>query len=292
MKLSSIYLDQQPVVAARQPDGSLLNLTAAQPDLATDVGQLLAVPHWRERVATATDRARKIESRAAVEYRPVIPKPGKFLCLGLNDVDHAAESGLAVPEHPVVFGRFASSLVGHEQPLLCPAESREFDYEVELAVIIGRAGRRLSEDRALEHVAGYSVFNDGSVREYQLRTSQWCLGKNFPGTGALGPAMVSSDELPPGGNGLRMTTTIGGEVLQDGNTNRMIFPVARALALLSEAIAFEPGDVISMGTPSGVGFARKPPRFLKAGERCTVAIEGVGELSNPVHDDPVRGEGE
>jgi acylpyruvate hydrolase len=208
------------------------------------------------------------------------------MCLGLNDAAHAKEAGLAIPKHPVVFMRVASSLIGHGQPMLRPAESEMLDYEVELAVIIGKGGRRISQADALDHIAGYSVFNDGSVRDWQVRSPQWSLGKNFHGTGALGPDLVTPDELPEGGDGLRKTTVVSGETLQDGTTATWIFRVAETIEELSKAMLLEPGDVIAMGTPAGVGHARRPQRWLRPGETCTVSIEGVGSLTNPIVSDP------
>lgn len=283
MRLASLSVDGRPVVALRR-GSELLNLSAADPSLGTDLGALLASrPDWRDAVAAAARSAAVIEGE--VVHRPLVPRPGKLLCLGLNDAAHAKEAGLPLPEHPVVFSRVASSLIGHGAPMLRPPESEMLDYEVELAVVIGRGGRRISEAEALDHVAGYTVFNDGSVRDWQVRTPQWSLGKNFHGTGALGPELVTPDELPPGGHGLRMTTVVDGETLQDGTTAEMIFGVARTIAELSIAVALEPGDVIAMGTPSGIGHARRPPRYLRPGETCTVSIEGVGSLTNPVRDD-------
>ena len=284
MRIASLLVDGAPVLAANV-DGTYRALSTADPSLGTDVGALLATgPDWRRRAEAALPDAPAITG--SVRFRPLVPKPGKLLCLGLNDVDHAAEAKLPVPEHPVVFARVASSLIGHGEPMLRPQESHQLDYEVELAVVIGTGGRRIAQDDALDHVAGYTVFNDGSIRDLQTRTAQWTLGKNVHGTGALGPELVPPDELPAGAAGLRMTTRVGDELLQDGNTAAMIFDVPRTIALLSEAVLFEPGDVIAMGTPSGVGVARSPQRFLRPGETCRVAVEGVGELSNPVVDDP------
>jgi 2-keto-4-pentenoate hydratase/2-oxohepta-3-ene-1,7-dioic acid hydratase in catechol pathway len=283
MRLASLFVDGRPALALRR-GSELLDLSAADPSLGTDLGALLASrPDWRDAVAAAARSAAVIEGE--VVHRPAVPRPGKILCLGLNDAAHAKEAGLPLPEHPVVFSRVASSLIGHGAPMLRPPESEMLDYEVELAVVIGRGGRRISEAEALDHVAGYTVFNDGSVRDWQVRTPQWSLGKNFHGTGALGPELVTPDELPPGGHGLRMTTVVDGETLQDGTTAEMIFGVARTIAELSIAVALEPGDVIAMGTPSGIGHARRPPRYLRPGETCTVSIEGVGSLTNPVRDD-------
>lgn len=284
MRLASLIVDGTPVLAAF--DGqSYRNLTAVDASLGTDVGACLqSGSDWSERARAAAELAPSIDG--AVAYRPVVPAPGKVLCLGLNDKDHAAEAGLAIPEHPVVFARVASSLIGHGQPMLRPVESHMLDYEVELAVVIGKRARRLSPQHALDVVAGYTVFNDGSVRDWQIRTAQWTLGKNFHGTGALGPHLVTTDELPPGAAGLRMTTRVGDELLQDGDTGAMIFDVVATLVELSKAVELQPGDVIAMGTPSGIGHARKPPRYLVPGETVAVSVEGVGTLHNPVESDP------
>ena len=217
-----------------------------------------------------------------VTLLPPIPRPGKILCIGLNYVDHSAESGFEAPTYPAVFARFANSLVAHGEPLLRPNASHMLDYECELAVVIGKGGRHIRADRALEHVAGYSIFNDGSVRDFQIRSPQWTMGKVFDGTGAFGPELVTRDELPAGGKGLRIRTILNGEVLQDGNTRDMIFDVARLVTLLSEAMTLAPGDVIISGTPAGVGALRKPPIWLKPGDSCTIEIERIGALTNPV----------
>lgn len=284
MRLASLRVAERNLVAERRGD-TYFDLSAQDTSLGSDVGRLLASgSDWQTRARAAGQTARPVTGPAA--HRPLIPRPPKLLCLGLNDVDHAREANLPVPEYPTVFARVASSLIGHRAPMLRPIESKQLDYEVELAVVIGRGGRRIPEDRALEHVAGYTVFNDGSIRDYQVRTGQWTVGKNFHGTGALGPDLVTGDELPPGASGLRLTTEVAGEVLQDGDTAAMVFSVARTIALLSEAMQFEPGDVIAMGTPSGIGFARTPQRFLRPGEVCRVAIERIGALDNPIVDDP------
>jgi acylpyruvate hydrolase len=288
MRLASLLHRGRPVLAIRSGD-HYLDLSAADPALGTDVGALLASgPDWRDRAAAAAEAAPALDPDG-LRFRPLVPRPPKLLCLGLNDVDHAAEAGLPVPEFPEIFARVASSLIGHNEPMLRPPESTMLDYEVELAVVIGRGGRRIPEADALDHVAGYAVFNDGTLRDYQVRTRQWTFGKNWHGTGALGPELVTPDELPPGASGLRLTTRVGDELLQDGNTGAMVFGVTRTVAMLSEALLLEPGDVIAMGTPSGIGFARTPQRFLKPGEVCRTAIEGVGELRNPVIDEEPTG---
>lgn len=282
MRIASVFVDGRPVLVGLR-DGSLIDLTAMEPRLGTNVGALVAQSDGVERAAGLLEAGRPVTGE--VVYRPVVPRPGKLLCLGLNDVDHAAEAGLPVPNFPEIFSRVASSLIGHCVPMLRPPGYECLDYEAELAVVIGRRGRRIPEAEALDHVAGYAVFNDGTIRSAQLRTSQWTLGKNFHGTGALGPHLVTPDELPPGASGLRITTRVGDELLQDGDTGRMVFGVAQTIALLSEAVELEPGDVIAMGTPSGIGHARSPRRYLKPGEVCQVAIERIGELESPIEDD-------
>jgi acylpyruvate hydrolase len=218
----------------------------------------------------------------AVRILPPVPRPTKILCVGLNYDDHLEESGLKKPVYPEIFGRFATSLLAHGEPIRQPPESFTLDYEAELAVVIGRGGRRISRERALDHVAGYSLFNDATIREFQLRTPQWTMGKNFDGTGAFGPWLVTPDAVPPGASGLRIQGRLNGRVMQDSSTDRLIFSVAALIELISVAISLEPGDVIITGTPGGVGAARKPPVFMKPGDVFEVEIEGIGVLSNPI----------
>ena len=213
------------------------------------------------------------------------PAPGKIICVGLNYRDHSAESGFKQPDYPTLFTRFTTSLVGHEAPVVRPKVSDKFDYEGELVAVIGEGGRHISKARALDHVAGYSIFNDVSVRDYQFKSPQWTVGKNFDGTGPFGPAFVTADELPAGAKGLRIQTRLNGQIMQDANTDDMVFDVATLIATISEAITLESGDVIVTGTPSGVGQSRKPPVFMKAGDRVDVEIEKIGVLSNPVVDE-------
>lgn len=217
-----------------------------------------------------------------VQRLPPLPNPGKILCVGLNYVDHAAEGHFEVPEYPTVFGRFASSLIGDGAPIVRPDLSDHLDFEGELVAVIGLGGRHIPEEEALLHVAGYSIFNDASIRDYQFRTPQWTVGKNFDSTGAFGPCLVPAAALPTGAKGLRLQTRLNGVVVQDVSTDDMIFDVARQISLLSEAMTLSPGDVIVTGTPAGVGFARTPPLWMKPGDVCEVEIEGIGILSNPV----------
>jgi len=217
-----------------------------------------------------------------LEFLPPLSRPSKILCIGLNYRDHSTETGLKLPDYPAVFARFPSCLVGHGRPLVKPAVSDQFDYEAELVAVLGRRVRRVSREEALDCVAGYSAFNEASVRDFQMRTSQWTVGKNFDGTGAFGPALVTPDELPPGARGLRVRTRLNGLTVQDGSTSDMVFDVAALISILSEVMTLEAGDVLVTGTPSGVGMARKPPLFMKAGDVCEVEIEGIGILRNPV----------
>ena len=231
--------------------------------------------------ARALSAGRPIDPETA-NVRPPIARPGKILCIGLNYADHVSESKMEVPPFPTVFARFPDGFVPHGAPLICPRVSKQFDYEGELVAVIGKAGREISEADALDHVCGYSIFNDGSVRDFQLQTPQWTVGKNFDGTGGFGPIFVTADELPAGAAGLSIQTRLNGELLQDANTDDLIFNVGKLVSLLSIGMRLEPGDIIVTGTPSGVGLARKPPIFLKAGDVCEVSIEKIGTLRNPV----------
>ncbi len=207
----------------------------------------------------------------------------KILCAGLNYRDHIEETKSKAPAFPNLFIRYPDSLVGHEQAIEIPSLSSQLDYEVELAVVLGRPlSGTLSREEALAAVAGYSIFNDGSVRDLQFRSSQWTLGKNVAHTGAMGPWVVSADELPEAGRGLTLQTWIGKECLQDGNTADLIFDVADLLIAIAAAIPLGAGDVLATGTPAGVGFSRQPPRFLQTGEICELRIDGIGALRNPI----------
>lgn len=217
-----------------------------------------------------------------VDFLPVIPQPGKILCAGLNYVAHRVE-GNHKPEAaaPSIFLRLPQSQVGHGRPMVCPRESGDFDFEAELAVIIGRGGRRIPKADALSHVAGIACYNDGSVRDWQLATGQWTPGKNFPATGAFGPWMVTPDEVPPD-SVLGLVCRLNGQEMQRTTTDRMIFSIADLISFASTFTTLEPGDVIATGTPGGVGLRRDPPVFMKAGDVVEVELEGVGVLRNTV----------
>lgn len=213
---------------------------------------------------------------------PPLRRSNKIICIGLNYVDHAAESGKAIPDYPDMFLRVSTSLCGHNQPLLKSPHSDKFDYEAELAMVIGKGGRNISPERALEHVAGYSVFNDGSMRDYQGRVSQWCMGKNFDGSGAFGPWLVTADALPPGADGLDIKLRLNGKTMQHSNTSQLIFNIAAQISYISQGMTLLPGDVFVTGTPAGVGAVMTPPVFMRPGDVCEVEIEGIGVLRNPV----------
>jgi 2-keto-4-pentenoate hydratase/2-oxohepta-3-ene-1,7-dioic acid hydratase in catechol pathway len=284
MRLGSALFNGQPVLVALAGE-DWLNLSVVT-ERFHDVSEVLAAPDGLDIVAELLSSERGIlVNESDLIWRPLTPRPGKVICLGLNYADHAAESPYDRPDYPVLFARFTTSLIGHRRPLVRPALSDQFDYEGELVALIGRRAHSVTGDDALAYVAGYSIFNDASIRDYQFKSPQWTVGKNFDGTGAFGPMFVSVDELPPGASGLRLTTKIGSDVMQDGNTADMLFGVAETIAIVSAAITLEPGDVLVMGTPGGVGFARKPPVFLRPGDTVTVTIEGIGELVNDVVDE-------
>lgn len=287
MRLATLTIDDRSILAARRADG-FVALDSLDAGLPSELGALLRAEVDMKVLRTAVEAAPPsvLLDPAQVTYATPIAAGAKILCLGLNYVDHAAEASFARPEYPVVFSRYAASLVAHEQPLDRPLASARFDYEAELVAVIGRGGRRIPRERALAHVAGYTLMNDGSVRDYQVRTHQWMLGKNFDRSGALGPEIVTADELPPGAAGLRLRGLLNGQTMQEASTSDMIFDVATTIAYLSEAMALEPGDLIAMGTPSGVGNARSPQVFLAPGDTFEVEVERVGTLRNPVRAEP------
>ena len=214
-----------------------------------------------------------------------IPKPPKIVCIGLNYRDHAEETKMAIPSVPTVFAKFPTAVIGHRHPIVLPKNSTRPDYEAELAVVIGKGGRHIPEERWQDHVFGYTILNDVSARDFQMATSQWMIGKTFDTFAPIGPAIVTADEIEDP-HQLAISLTLSGEVMQDSNTNNLIFKIPRLIAYLSSVFTLEPGDIIATGTPAGVGFARHPPRYLKPGDEVTVRIAGVGELVNPVIAEP------
>lgn len=285
MRILAFDKSGSPTLGVRRGDDDVIDLSLARPDLPADLPGLLAAGDAAlksARAAAEDPPAESVRDVAGLTYHPTVWNPGKIICVGLNYADHAAESSLEKPDYPVLFLRVATTLVGHGQPLIVPRCSEQFDYEGEMVVVIGKPGRDIALSNALDHVAGYSIFNEGSIRDYQFKSQTWTSGKNFDGTGGFGPDLVTADEVPAGGKGLRIATRLNGETLQDANTDDMMFDVPELIRTISEVMTLLPGDIIVSGTPSGVGFARKPPIWMKAGDTCEVEIEGLGVLRNPV----------
>ncbi|MDK2757384.1 MAG: fumarylacetoacetate hydrolase family protein [Blastomonas fulva] len=276
MRLARVTKDGKIGLAAKTGD----TVTIAYGDDLADLDAHIAAGTLAEAGKQAA--AGEPVDEASLAFLPPVMRPAKIVCLGLNYLDHAEESGLGIPEHPVLFARFASSLTGHKAPIILPKVSEQLDWEAELAVVLSTGGKDIAEADALDHVAGYSVFNDASIRDYQLRTPQWTAGKNFDDTGAFGPYLVTPDELPAGAAGLKIECRLNGEVMQSSHTGNLIFSVARTIHLLSSFMTLQAGDVLVMGTPGGVGVARSPQVWMKAGDVCEVEIEGVGLLVNPI----------
>jgi 2-keto-4-pentenoate hydratase/2-oxohepta-3-ene-1,7-dioic acid hydratase in catechol pathway/SAM-dependent methyltransferase len=288
MRLLAFDKDGVPTLAVRRGD-EIVDLSVAAPDLPRDIPGLLALGDGiMEQVAAAVldPPAGAVLSPEGIRYRPAVWNAPRYLCCGLNYAEHAKEGGREPPEDPSFFTRCAQSFVGHGEPIVRPWISEKFDYEGELSVVIGKPGRHIAMEDALDHVAFYTLMMDGSIRDFQRLGTQWTLGKNFDLSGSLGPDLVTPNELPAGASGLRLISRVNGKVVQNDTTDTMLFPVADLIHRLSKAMTLLPGDVIATGTPSGVGYARTPPLFMKAGDVCEVEIEGVGRLRNPVVDEP------
>jgi 2-keto-4-pentenoate hydratase/2-oxohepta-3-ene-1,7-dioic acid hydratase in catechol pathway len=218
---------------------------------------------------------------SSVRLLSPIPRPPKFICVGLNYRDHAAEAGLTVPSVPTIFSKFSNVVIGPGDPIVLPKISAKPDYEGEFAFIIGPGGRNIPAERAMDHVFGYTIVNDVSARDFQMATTQWLMGKTFDTFAPMGPWLVTRDEIQDP-HSLEISTEINGEILQQSNTRELIFSLPELIQFISSVVTLEPGDVVSTGTPAGVGFARKPPRYLKAGDEVIVRVSGLGELRNPV----------
>jgi 2-keto-4-pentenoate hydratase/2-oxohepta-3-ene-1,7-dioic acid hydratase in catechol pathway len=279
MKLISFVRDGQPSFGC-VTDKGVIDLGRLFAGHAADLRQLLErglLPVAREHVQAATTQV----SMSDLKLLPVIPSPGKILCVGLNYHDHVIETGRAVTAHPTMFLRTAESQAAHGDSLLIPAESSQLDYEGEIALVIGKRGRRIARETAREYVAGYSCYNDGSVRDWQATTTQWTAGKNFPGTGAFGPWLVTADEIPFGTE-LELITRLNGDEVQRASTAQLIHGFADLIAHVSTFATLEPGDVLVTGTPGGVGFKKNPPVFLRAGDAVEVEVSHIGKLRNTV----------
>jgi 2-keto-4-pentenoate hydratase/2-oxohepta-3-ene-1,7-dioic acid hydratase in catechol pathway len=265
---------------------TFINLSATDPLISNSLQELIQSQESLNRAAAAIKNSNAITGKIdSITFKPPIDKPGKIVCMGLNYADHAKEGGNARPEYPSFFMRGPSSLTAHLNPIVRPRVSDKLDYEAELAFVIGKKARHLTLENALDCVAGYSIFNDGSIRDYQRKTNQWTIGKNFDQTGAFGPWLVTPDELPLGCDGLNIQSRLNGKVMQNANTKDFLWGVAETIVLISECMTLEPGDVVITGTPAGVGYARTPPVFMKAGDICEIEIESIGVLSNTIVDE-------
>ncbi|MEP1612210.1 MAG: fumarylacetoacetate hydrolase family protein [Roseobacter sp.] len=264
---------------------SAVNLSALDASVGQDLMSLIASPTLVESLKGKIASAPLVPVSSITPALPVAA-PGTIICLGLNYTDHIKEGGYDIPDYPALFMRGKNSIMAAGAPLVRPTCSEKLDYEAELMLIVGKGGRHISEKDALDHVFGYTVFNDGSVRDYQRKTHQWTPGKNFDNTGAIGPFVVSPEDVPAGAAGLKIESRVGSEILQSSNTGNMIWSVAQTIATISEYTTLEAGDLIAMGTPPGVGHAKKPnPRWLVPGEVVDIEIEGIGICSSPIVDE-------
>lgn len=280
MRLAKVSLEGRIGLATQ--DGGVVKAIFGDEKL-SDLDATAALGRAALKAAGDIVRSRgNVVSETDLTFLPPLVKAPKIICLGLNYKDHAAEGGFQVPDFPTIFARFNSSLIGHGAAIVKPAFSEQLDYEGEMVAVLGKGGKNIARDAALDHVAAYSVFNDGSIRDYQMKTPQWTAGKNFDDTGAFGPWLVTADELPAGAAGLKIETRLNGQVVQSATTSDMVFDVATTIELLSTFLTLEAGDVLVMGTPSGVGIARKPPLFMRDGDVVEVEIERIGLLRNPV----------
>jgi 2-keto-4-pentenoate hydratase/2-oxohepta-3-ene-1,7-dioic acid hydratase in catechol pathway len=269
----------------------VIDLQAADAKVPADLGAVLAANNGDLKPLGDIARRAPASARRPLEglkFGLPVAKPGKILCLGLNYLEHVKEGTQRdnIPKFPTIFMRCLTSMVPHEQPIIRPKVSEQLDYEAELMLIVGKRAKHLTMANATSCIAGYSCSNEGSVREFQRKTTQWDMGKNFDRTGGFGPWMVTADELPDAGKGLKIESRLNGTVMQSDNTDNMMFPVADMLVYVTQGMTLEPGDIIFTGTPSGVGHARKPnPIWMKNGDVCEIEVEGIGVLRNPIQDE-------
>jgi acylpyruvate hydrolase len=268
----------------------VIDLQAAEPRVPNDLGEWLAKTNGdTKQLAEIAKRALANARRplSAIQYALPVGRPGKIICLGLNYLEHVKEGSQRdnIPKFPTIFMRGLTSMVPHGAPIVRPQASETLDYEAELILVVGKRAKHLTTANATACIAGYSCGNEGSVREFQRKTTQWDMGKNFDRTGGFGPWLVTADELPDAAKGLKIQSRLNGTVMQSDNTDNMMFPIPEMLAYITQGISLEPGDVIFTGTPSGVGHARKPPVWMKSGDTVEVEIEQVGILRNPIADE-------
>ena len=270
---------------------AVIDLQAVDAGLPADLGEVLRQSNGDLKGLSDLAKRAPVSARrplAGLSFGLPVARPGKIICLGLNYLDHVKEGPQRdnIPKFQSIFFRVLTSLTPHLHPLMRPKTSIQLDYEAELVVIIGKRAKHLTMANATDCIAGYTCGNEGSVREYQRHTTQWGMGKNFDRTGSVGPWMVTANELPKGGKGLKVMSRLNGKTMQSSNTDLFMFPVAESLVYLTEGMTLEPGDILFTGTPSGVGHARKPePVWMKSGDVCEIEIEGIGVLRNPIEDE-------
>ena len=281
-------LNGNDCVGALSKGGSdtYIDLCATDPQIPNNLQDIIQSQAHLDRTAAVIANPKAVTGNLKdVSFKVPIERPGKIVCMGLNYADHAKEGGNARPEYPSFFMRGPSSLTAHLSPIMRPKVSDKLDYEAELAFVVGKKARNLTLENALDCVAAYSIFNDGSIRDYQRKTTQWTIGKNFDQTGAFGPWLVTPDELPAGCHGLSIQSRLNGQVMQNANTKDFLWGVAETIVLISECMTLEPGDVVITGTPAGVGYVRTPPVFMKPGDVCEIEIESIGILRNTITDE-------
>src|SRR5436190_14331164 len=284
MRLATIQTSAGPRAAVLSGD-SYIDVHATDPALPPSIRELLAEgPSALQAVAQAVRREKVVDYDAAsVKLLPPVPDPPKIICLGLNYSDHARESGSPIPKEPVLFSKYATALIGDGDAIVLPPVSEEVDYEAELVVVVGKRGRPRSEAAAAEYIAGYTIGHDVSARDWQLKKDggQWMVGKTFDTFAPTGPVLVTADEIPDP-HRLPIRCVLNGETMQDSNTSQLVFDIPQLVAYLSHVFTLEVGDLVFTGTPPGVGFARRPPVFLKAGDVVEIEIGGIGTLRSPV----------
>lgn len=287
MRLVTFQGQSGPAIGVRLGD-KVIDLSKAAPDLPGDMIGLLQ--GGESSLAKAKAAANNAADDAKVDMSLVkllvpIARPGKIVCIGRNYAAHAAEGGAETPTYPEVFYRGSTTLIAQGEPIIRPKCSDKLDFEAELVVVIGKLAKHVAEADAAAYIAGYSLFNEGTLRDYQRKSSQWTVGKNFDNTGPFGPEIVTSDEVPEGAKGLRIQSRLNGQIMQDANTDDLVFTIHNLIYRLTECMTLEPGDIIVSGTPAGVGYARTPPVFMKPGDIIEIEVDGIGVLTNTIEDE-------
>ena len=287
MRLVTFQGQSGPAIGVRLGD-KVIDLSKAAPDLPIDMIGFLE--GGESSLAKAKAAANNAADDAKVDMSSVkllvpIARPGKIVCIGRNYAAHAAEGGAETPTYPEVFYRGSTTLIAQGEPIIRPKCSDKLDFEAELVVVIGKLAKHVAEADAAAYIAGYSLFNEGTLRDYQRKSSQWTVGKNFDNTGPFGPEIVTSDEVPEGAKGLRIQSRLNGQIMQDANTDDLVFTIHNLIYRLTECMTLEPGDIIVSGTPAGVGYARTPPVFMKPGDIIEIEVDGIGVLTNTIEDE-------